>query len=98
MLRRGNPYGMHSHPGAWEREENAALPYNNRRTANRADTQVCPYPPNLLMRNIPVGADLCVRPSVWVRLYNFFVAPPANDYLRPAPMGKMITISAPPSG
>jgi len=26
MLLRGNPYGMHSHAGAWERENLASLP------------------------------------------------------------------------
>ena len=42
--------------------------------------------PNLLIRNIPVGADLCVRPSVWARLYNFFVLHPTtvNRYDLPA--------------
>ena len=43
----------------------------NRRTANRADTQVCPYPTHLLIHDMPVGADLCVRPSVWACLHHF---------------------------
>ena len=45
----------------------------NRRTANRADTQVCPYPTHLLIHDMPVGADLCVPPSVWACLHHFFV-------------------------
>ena len=35
--------------------------------ANRADTQVCPYPTHLLIHDMPVGADLCVRPSVFLK-------------------------------
>ena len=31
---------------------------------NRADTQVCPYPTHFLIHDMPVGADLCVRPSI----------------------------------
>ena len=51
----------------------------NRRIANRADTQVCPYPTHLLIHDMPVGADLCVRPSICACLHHFFV-------LHPSPM------------
>ena len=42
--------------------------------ANRADTQVCPYPTHLLIHDMPVGADLCVRPFVSLK-YAFFLVP-----------------------
>ena len=54
----------------------------NRRIANRADTQVCPYPTHLLIHDMPVGADLCVRPSICACLHHFFVLhPPVGSRL-----------------